>query len=254
MRSGMRSVPVVEFLGVPGSGTSTLARELVGAIDGVSLEEAVRETVAVDGEDPVTRAVARMTRTAESRAWRTAYGRSSQPMTALTRFLAGRPETLESVLAAQRLRADRDRGQESVLGWILNLMARYELAVSSMGSRWLVIDEGFAQRSVALFAYGFEQTDVSVLADYLVAAPLPDALVVVEIPLETASRRLDERGWSERITDLDSTARRRFLEDSARVVEVVANHLEGTPTRLIWVDGTTPVPDSLTRGAATLLA
>lgn len=251
----MRSVPVVEFLGIPGSGKSTLARELTKTLGtAVSLEDAVRETVAANGKDPLIRAVARITRSADSRAWRTAYGRSSERLEALTRFLAGHPEALESVLSAQRLRADRDRGQESVLGWIFNSMARYELALSSMGSRWLVIDEGFAQRSVALFAYGYLPKDEPLLADYLEEIPLPDALVVVETPLDVAGRRLDGRGWSARVTDLDPPTRRRFLEDSARVVEAVTTCLQDTSTRLIWVDGTTSVPDSLARVSATLLA
>ncbi len=246
-------MPVVEFLGIPGSGKSTLARELTGSLgDAISLEEAVRISIADHGEDAVTRTAARLSRSASSRLWRTAYGRSSDRLAALTRFLAAHPTTLETVLAAQRQRDDRDRGQEMVLGWVLNLMSRYELATASVGNRWLVIDEGFCQRAVAIFSHGFSPADEPLLDDYMSAIPLPDVAVVVETPLDIARERLEKRGWSERVRDLDGEARLRVLESSVSVVGSVITHLERTMTRVIRVDGTGPVPDSLIRVSATL--
>ena len=143
---------VVELLGAPGSGKTTLARQLALRLPGaIELEEAVRSSIRKRGDDSVARIAARVTRSSSSRLWKGAYSRATDRFSALARFIADKPETLEAVLAAQRHRADRDRGQDLALGWVLNLMARYQLAVEGRGSSdWVVIDEGFSQRAVAL--------------------------------------------------------------------------------------------------------
>lgn len=126
-----------------------------------------------------------------------------------------------------------------VLDWLLNLMARFQLATEDPGDTGcLVIDEGFCQRAVALFGYGFEDRDASRLREYLEAIPLPDLVIVVDTPLEVCEARLERRGWSKRVAGLDPAARHDFLVATAAVVDAVVSHLETTGTRLIRVDGT----------------
>ncbi|MGH8914542.1 MAG: hypothetical protein ACRDZM_08525, partial [Acidimicrobiia bacterium] len=215
--------------------------------------DAVRSAIRDHGEDPLARAAARLSRSSSGRLWKPAYARSTDRFAALSRFVASHPALVEAVLATQRRRVDRDRGQDLVLGWILNLMARYQLATERAVPGWLVIDEGFAQRGVALFASGFDDvSDSDSLDRYLDTMPRPDLVVVVDTPLEVCEQRLDHRGWSERARELDPATRRRFLTDAGTVTRLVATGLEQRDARLIWVDGTTPIQDSLPLVAATL--
>jgi hypothetical protein len=131
-------------------------------------------------------------------------------------------------------------------------MARYQLAVEEDSGDWLVVDEGFAQRGVALFAHGYDTSERSGLAAYLASIPRAEAVVALDVPLDVCAHRLDQRGWSERVRDLDPPGRRRFLETANDVTRLVAGHLESDGIRVIWVDGTTPVADSVARVAATL--
>jgi adenylate kinase family enzyme len=246
-------VKVVELLGAPGSGKTTLARELTRSLPGaVSLEKAVRLTLGAHGEDKLARAVARVTRSEGGRIWKAVYGRSTDRFSALVRFLAANPGALATFLSAQQSRVGRDRRQDLVLGWTLNLMARYQLAVEGGGGDWLVVDEGFAQRGVALFAHGYHASERSALDAYLASVPRAEAVVALDVPLEVCADRLDHRGWSERVRDLDPAGRRRFLETANDVMKSVADHLESDGTRVIWVDGTTPVAVVVARVAATL--
>lgn len=244
---------VVEFLGVPGSGKSTLASALVDDIPkAVLLEEAVRSAIANRGEDAVARAVARISRSADGKVWSAAYARATDRFAALARFIHSHPKTLNAVTAIQQERADRDLDPALTLGWILNLMARYQIATESDAAGVLVVDEGFAQRGVALIAGGFDEEDLDRAAGYVQATPRADLLVVVEAPLETCAQRLDERGWSERLAHSSADERLRFLQSAATLVRRIASEVETAGAATIWVDGTTSHPDSVSRIGATL--
>ena len=244
---------VVEFLGVPGAGKSTIADALSEAVPGaVALGDAVRDSIRRGGDDPVTRIAARLTRSPNSRLWSAAYARSTDRLSALIRFASARPDFLEGVLVAQRERSERDIRPDLVLGWIVNLMARYQLATEHGGVAWLVVDEGFAQRAVALLAAGRDQSDEPALKAYLDASPQPDVLVVVESSLEVCAARLDRRGWSERLIGADKTARQAFLEECAQLVSLIRTRSAEGDLEVISVSGEEPVTNSVSRIAATL--
>jgi broad-specificity NMP kinase len=235
----------IEFLGVPGSGKSTIAQALVDGIGALSLEQAVHEGIRLQGKDPIARLLSRIS-SSDSRMWARAYARSTDRFSALSRIISSKPQLLEAVLMTQRLRADRDQGQLQAIGWFLNLLAEYELAIEYLSdTRSLLIDEGFAQRSVALFGFAFERADHDLLSRYLDCIPKPNLVILVETPLETCIARLDRRGWSERVADLPRGQRERFLADSASVIGSTANYLAEAGTIFIRVDGTSPTLDTL---------
>ena len=248
----------IEFLGPPGSGKSTIHAETVrnlqqAGTDAIDLDEAAHRAVRLEGQDWITRSVARMTKSSRSKTWKRAYARSTDRTSALDRFLGSNPILMEVIHDAQRNRIDRDLEPDLVLRWVLNLMTGYQLATDiSDHIDALIMDEGYAQRAVAVFAAGFESSDTQALADYIDAIPTPNVLVVVETSLEECRDRLDRHGWSDRLVSIDPEARLRFLENALEITQIVIGGFEDTRTDVIWVSGTMPPTDSASAIAATL--
>ncbi len=162
----------------------------------------------------------------------------------MARFDAEHPDVMKAVVEAQSARAGRDRGQDLVRGWVTNLTARYQLTAEATPGDVVVIDEGFTQRAVALFGYGFAAEDRPLLARYLSSVPPSEAVIVVHTPLEVCASRLEARGWSERVADLSSEERLGFLDSSARVAAVVTEWLADAGRQVVTVDGTAPAGTS----------
>jgi hypothetical protein len=159
---------------------------------------------------------------------------------------------VHAVSAIQASREERDVHPEMVFGWLVNLMARYQLASEGPTGSSLVIDEGFAQRGLALVVGGYQDGDVRLLSPYLDTMPRPEVVVVVDSPLQVCEERLNRGGWSRRLDDLGPGDRTHFLEASAEASKAIAAWLDSAGTRVIWVSGTTPTMDSVAHIAATL--
>lgn len=244
----------VEFLGLPGSAKTTVAKAVTDSLPGaIGLEDAVVMALREGADDEFTRLLSRVVRSGSNPLWKWAYARSSDRFAALARFISEHPRLLQRVTKTQRRRSDHDRYQGLVLNWLLNLMARFQLVTEHPPDReFLVIDEGFCQRAVALFAYGFHDDEVERLVGYLEDIPRPDTVIVVDTPLEVCEARLETRGWSERVVDLDGDNRRRFLQTSAAVIDIVETWLENAGVTLVRVDGTSPARDLASELTTTL--
>lgn len=239
----------VEFLGLPGAGKSTLLREVRRSLDGppgsvVGIKEATLRAVRRQGNDRVTRLVARFARSG-GRTWKKSFMRSTDRVAALTRYLSRNPRLMEVILAAQRRRQGRDLGSELVLSWMLTFLARFQLACEvGEDISWLVIDEGFCQRAIHLFAHGFDSEDEGSLEAYVEAISLPDVVIVVDAPISVCENRLSEHGWSKRIANLDTADRHGFMVGASTCVELVAAHVERRGARVVRLDGNGPVARS----------
>src|SRR5690606_21630605 len=186
---GKRSLRHVEFLGVPGSGKSTLARALADSPESGgrlwSLDEAARLGLGRSSRDRLTRFFAARARSAESRMWKAMYARAPDRVRAVAGFVTRWPEYVETVVGAQRRRADRDSDQELVLRWIFELGAKFQVASGALGDDdVLVIDEGFAQRAVAVFGHGWRPDEQADLARYVASRRRPDPVLAAGGALE----------------------------------------------------------------------
>ena len=220
----------VEFIGIPGSGKTTLMASAHAAlgdsgVKAVTLADAVSIGMKRGVGDRLIDVV--MTRLPErmlSRYSESGFIRSNALLVSLVDFMAAHPRSASAFLDGQARRADFELGTDLVIRWYLQLVARYQLASTALDEdHVLLLDEGFAQRAITGFAHRFSEDDHDDVTAYLRAAPRPMLLVHLALGTDLAAERLAGRGEPEvtkRLwgTDTDPA---RFLADTARCVDYV---------------------------------
>lgn len=183
---------VVEFVGPPGSGKSTIAGELSDLVGWPRLTlDAYRD---VHGKALSGRAIA------AHRAW----SLTTQPR-----------------LAEEALRCAVREGRGPALSWVINLARRNKIA-RSLGDRDVVLDEGSLS---ALCLAGAARRRPWDLARALATITYGDAIVVVSAPVDVVVRRLIRR------KGILSDASAEQLYNTVRRYEYELNRVCSTPLR-----------------------
>lgn len=213
---------IVEFVGTPGAGKTTLATALVAMLD-------ERGTAATD-----------ITGAARDHVRRTRPGhlidRGAPPwardllqwqvfyllgVAHAVRFGVERPALARHAVRSQLRRGLPFHTRAHVLYWFAHLCGRYRfLTATSRENEALVLDDGFAQRAVHLFASPFHEPDAAQVKTYIDLVPPPDLLIVVLAGWRECERRVLERGVWPHAHHLTSAQLSRYFEHAERVVEV----------------------------------
>jgi hypothetical protein len=219
---------IVEFLGTPGAGKTTLATALVAL-----MEE--REIAAADvvgaGRDHVrrTRVGRLLARVAPGRArdlllWQAFY---LLGVAHAARFALERPALVRQAVRSQLRPGIRIRTRAHVLYWFAHLCGRYRFLTSTSAEREvLVLDDGFLQRTVHLYASPFDEPAEPDITRYVDLIPPPDLIVLVVAGWQECERRVRERGVWPHARHLSAAELSRYLERAERVVEMTTRRAQ----------------------------
>ena len=223
-----RGLVVIELIGVPGAGKTTVA--------GV-LEEALRDSGTIPYD---------VVKAARVFAERTALGRLMSRLLPGSRipaalwgvyllyswvyavvFSTRNPRLLRYLMISQRRRpAEADVAARKVRYWYLRLVGSYEFLVAKgYPGEVLVLDEGFVHRVVQLHASEVERPEADAISRYLQLVPEPDAVIHVRAPLDVCVERIRLRGVWERYQRRDRGRLSDFLESADRAVVLAAESI-----------------------------
>jgi thymidylate kinase len=230
---------VVEFIGSPGSGKSSLVPLLV---DGLR-EQGLHAVTIKDAIQPfaMRTALGKTTRLIMPPAVQAALNRRIFSMySALFRrqFYRKNSSLLSSVRETQRQRpVDAGVRQRRILRHFYRLAGYYEFITSrAEPGEVVVFDEGFVHKVVALNVSEVESPNPFQVMDYLDMLPPPDLVVFVRAPLEVCEARLRERGlwrFMHNKTEMQVT---QFIANAHQVVHLAVQHLKSKGWPVIEVD------------------
>jgi hypothetical protein len=230
---------VVEFVGAPGSGKSSL----LPVVRQVCEQAGLSAGTVVEFARPLaarTRAGWLLAVLPEGRfRARVSWGvfRWASALEALARVRRTWP--LASVV--WRSQRGRPRGAEArdrrVVYWFGRLVGAHGLFLRrSRPEEVLLLDEGYVHRVVQLFTSAVEDPDRRGVDEYLAAVPRPDLLVAVHAPVARCVERISARGVWTRFEGRDDAELQRFVASAHRAVQFAVTHARDHGWELVEVD------------------
>lgn len=230
---------IVEFIGTPGAGKTTLMPTVSGAFR----ENGLKAYSVVEAARPYARrtipgAVVDHFLPGPWRRpllWQVFYH-----LSALHRinFFARRPRLLRQVLSYQRARPEEaDIRGGRVLYWFFRQAGYYDfLKAHARPDEVLIFDEGFVHRVVQLFASGVEDPDPESIRAYVAMLPVPDLVISVWAPRAVCERRIHSRGLWERFRSKQPEEVSRFITNAHRIVGITISTIKQNGWPVLEVD------------------
>jgi hypothetical protein len=213
---------IVEFVGTPGAGKTTLATALLALLE----EHQVAAANVVD-------AARRHVRRTPAGGWlaRIAPPSLRDPILWQAFYVIGMAHAVgfavqQPTLVCHAVRSQLRPGlpfrtRIHVLYWFVHLCGRYRFLRATLSEQEvLVLDDGFMQRAVHLFASPFDQPDSTRIRAYVDLIPRPELLVVAVAEWRECERRVRERGIWRHARHLNDAQLSLYFERAEQVVEV----------------------------------
>ena len=230
---------IIEFIGTPGAGKTTLMREAAKLLE----ERALRPRTVVDAARPFAERTAwgKVVRRLTPRSWhRPLLWQVFYVLSVLHRikFCARHSALVRLVLGTQLRRpASANVRGRRVLHWFFRLTGAYEfLKTQARSGDVLLLDEGFLHRVVQTHASDAEVPDVSQVLAYVDLLPAPDLVIFVKTPRIVCEERIFHRGLWKHFQQKSREQVSRFLANAETVVELAVSRAKSNGWRVIEVD------------------
>ncbi len=184
---------IVEFIGAPGAGKTTLIPAAIAAFQ----DQGLRAYTIVDAARPFARRTllgATLTRLSPDAWRRPLLWQLFYQASFLHRysFFAKHPRLLGLVLTSQWRRPPAaDSRNRRVLYWYFRQAGYYNfLKTHARADEALIFDEGFIHRVVQLFASSVEVPEKEQIQTYVDSLPVPDLVVGIQAPPDVCQKRI----------------------------------------------------------------
>lgn len=225
----------VEFIGVPGSGKSTVRKKLIERFKSIdkkqylSIEEAFLE-VSKEQLETVYRVILNiLPKKIALNVSNKLLNRNLMQFDAQNRFLAKWGKSFEAFLASVEFGKMVTNERKLVISAFIEVGSLFECINGKLSEESIVFfEEGFVQKSFMFISpSNNEHTDKSNLYKYLDNIPLPDLVVYINTDLESCYARMLARpeGLTRRLNKVEKSGILNFLKMCDSHLQIITNWL-----------------------------
>ncbi|MEZ4776432.1 MAG: hypothetical protein R3D00_24870 [Bacteroidia bacterium] len=152
------------------------------------------------------------------------------------KFIQKYPDLVAYVLKTSAKNGVNEKIRRNSIRWFLSLGAIYQLAEEIMPpDAYLLLDEGFCQKVLNLFVSVDKDPNLSKVKKYLEMIPLPDTVLFIQTDETIAFDRMKHRGPIKRLLDATDDELKSFLSRAKGSTDFVKIFLSDS-TRLVILD------------------
>lgn len=241
----MGGIVIVEFIGAPGSGKTTLIPAVVESFQ----EQGLEAYTTVEAARPFAArtlpgvALSRLTpeRWHKPLFWQLFYRTSFFHQ---FNFFAKNSRLLGIVLGSQwRRPAAADSRDRRVLYWYFQQAGYYDyLKARGRENEVLIFDEGFVHRVVQLFASSVEVPTKEMIQSYIDLLPIPNLVIGVQAPAEVCQKRIYSRGLWQRFSGKEQEEVSRFVANTHQTVNLTMQIIKKEQWPYLEIDNSSDDP------------
>jgi thymidylate kinase len=228
---------IVEFIGAPGAGKTTLmplVRDHFHAL-GLRAYPALEAARPFAARTPPGQLAARLPvhRLRRFLLWQIFYAFSRAHQ---REFRRQHPDLIRMVMEFQARRPIAGSDLHHVLHWFVHHTGVHSfLGTRAQPGEVLIYDEGFAHRVVQLFASEDEPLETAPVAAYLDLIPRPDLVIYARASREICEQRVRGRGIWPRFSRKEPAATSRFIRNAHQVVDFAVGNMRAAGWQMIEV-------------------
>jgi thymidylate kinase len=220
----------IEFIGLPGSGKSTLRTMLVESlcrrkIPCLSMDQALLSCLKIHVDGIFFKYFLHIL--PEKTALKYAplvFTRSALRYTAQNAFLSTNSQAVAAILSSDHFLSAAPQEREMLLSWFFLTASQYQVIRENMSEKMPVIfDEGFLQRAVSLLVSpgGKSLPETTFLSSYLDLIPRPDIVLYLRTDQKTCIQRINTRskGMPERLAGKNQQDIQSFMDTYAGCIQ-----------------------------------
>jgi thymidylate kinase len=230
---------IIEFIGTPGSGKTTL----IPVVTGYLAQQAFSARTVVEASRDYTKRTflgKHLQRLAPQKLQRFLLWQTFLAYSLFHRlvFYRKHPHLIHQTLRAQY---ERPTGAEvkkrRVLPWFFHLAGYYEFLNHHIApGEALILDEGFIHRVVQLFASDVETPCQEKIEAYIDLVPQPDLVVALHAPPEVCLQRVFKRGVWAQFHQKNPDEILRYITNAHQVVNIAVDHMKRKGWSMIEID------------------
>lgn len=234
----------IEFMGLPGSGKTTLCEETLSILKSMdrkamSLEEAFVHCLIESLRYKPFRFIKYFPYIIRKNVIRHYSRTTEREAKSYNQFLLGNPELTQIILTALHDRQTTSTEREKIGDWIFRSFSRYNIVNQNLKQKEIVVlDEGFCNRSISLFVNQETQPNDELVYQYADAIPAPDIVFMIVSKPDICISRMSDRpgGYPGRMATLSVNEKEEFLHNASNCLDIVRNNIENRGSKVINID------------------